>query len=877
MLALALVNDLLTRGGIEAVTKSSAHATRYLEASMHNAEVAQTLGMTDALLARWRERSAEASALQRPVARRTSALAALTRMVRQSVQVLLLALGAWLVIRGEATAGVMIATTVLLGRALAPVEQVVGSWRVLAEGRAAYRRLVELLDAHAAQPEPMALPAPRGRLCAQNLVYRAPQGQRLILAGVSLQLEPGEAMALIGPSGAGKSTLMRLLTGVWQPTQGTVRLDDSDLSQWPRGQIGPHIGYVPQDVELFPGTVAENIARQGAVDPAKVVQAAQRAHVHEMILSLPNGYDTLIVPDAALLSPGQRQRIALARALYGDPKLVFLDEPNANLDGAGEQALADTLKDLRGKATVVVVTHRNTLIRHVDKMLVLEAGRVPTSARRAMSSSCCSRAPTACRSGRRRRTRGGTPAPGGPRRDAGHDRRLSMSSAARMDAAAWSQGAVDAPVQQQLDEARRLARWAAIVVVGGLLPILAWLCLAPLASAVVASAFVKVDLDRRPVQHAEGGTVREVLVRDGQRVRQGEPLLVLGDVSVAADLNRLDYRVMAERASIARLEAEQAAARTLRFPDDVTVAASTDPRLAEQMAKEKALFDARRDALTGQVSLLRAQHAKVLQEAQALRAQIAQASESLRHQAAELETNRNLLKDGFVSATRIAQLEAGVADYRAKVEERRSELARAEQRAVETDLRVKSLESEYGQQASDQLKVTLQRLAEIQQEQRKTTDAATRQVIVAPATGDVINLKFTSPGAMVAPREPIADIVPADPRLVVEAHIRTEDVSRVRNGQHADIRFTAFKYRTTHLVAGKVFYVSPDRLLDPATGQPYYVALIEADADSLGKAAEVRLQAGMPAEVYVRGEERTPLQYLAEPITQVLRRAGREQ
>ena len=432
------------------------------------------------------------------------------------------------------------------------------------------------------------------------------------------------------------------------------------------------------------------------------------------------------------------------------------------------------------------------------------------------------------------------------------------------------------PLDEQVREARRLARVGAIVLCAGLAPIGAWLALASLSSAVVAEAFVKVDLDRRPVQHAEGGTVREVMVRDGQRVKQGEPLLVLGDVSVEADVNRLDYRVMAELASVARLEAEQLSARSLTFPPAVLEAARADPRLAAQTAKEQALFAARRDALVGQVSLLRSQQDKVQQEANAMRAQIAQASESLKFQVSELETNRNLLKDGFISATRISQLEASVADYRVKLAEKRSELARTEQRAVDTDLRIKSLESDYRQQASDQLKVTSQRLAEIQQEQRKTTDAAKRQVIVAPAAGDVINLKFATPGAVVAPREPIADIVPANPRLVVEAHIRTEDVSRVQKEQKAEIRFTAFKYRTTALVEGKVFYVSPDRLIDRATNSPYYVALIEADAASLGRAADVKLQAGMPAEVYIRGDERTPLQYLAEPVTQVLRKAGRE-
>jgi PrtD family type I secretion system ABC transporter len=332
--------------------------------------------MTDALIARWREKNTAASALQQPSAAKAVAMAALTRTVRQAVQAMMLALGAYLVISGEATAGVMIATTTLLGRALAPVEQVVGSWRILAEGRAAFRRLRDLLNAADAQPQRMSLPPPTGQLVAHNLVLRAPQGERLLLAGVSLQLEAGESLAVIGASGAGKSMLVRLLTGVWKPSAGAVRLDQADLSQWPREDLGPWLGYVPQDVELFPGTVAENIARLGAVDSQRVVQAAQRARVHELVLALPDGYDTVVEPHSAVISPGQRQRIALARALYGDPKLVILDEPNSNLDGAGEQALAETLKALRGQVTVIVVTHRSTLIQHVDKMLVLDAGKV---------------------------------------------------------------------------------------------------------------------------------------------------------------------------------------------------------------------------------------------------------------------------------------------------------------------------------------------------------------------------------------------------------------------------------------------------------------------------------------------------------------------
>jgi len=436
--------------------------------------------------------------------------------------------------------------------------------------------------------------------------------------------------------------------------------------------------------------------------------------------------------------------------------------------------------------------------------------------------------------------------------------------------------AANDPVLPHVKEARRLTQWGMAVLLGGLLPVAAWMSYAPLSSAVVAQAFVKVDMNRRPVQHAEGGIVREVLVRDGQHVRQGEPLLVLGDVSVAADKSRLDYRVGAERASLARLDAEQSMASAVVFPPEVLRAAAGDQRLAEQVGKERALFETRRDALLGQVRLLRSQRDKVAEEIVALRAQIDQASESIKFQKQDLDNNRKLQKEGFVAATRVAQLEGLVADYGVKIEERRSELARAQQRAVDTDLRIRSLEGEYRQQASDQLKVSAARLSEIEQEQRKSVDASARQVITAPASGEVIDLKYSASGAVIPPRESIMDIVPDETRLVTEARIRTEDISRIRRGQSAEIRFTAFKYRTTRLVQGKVIYISGDRLLDHASNVPYFSVLVEADPASLEKAGDMKLLAGMPAEIYIEGEERTPLQYLLEPVTQVLRRAVRE-
>lgn len=377
MLAIALITDRLTRTGIEGLQREATQCGRYLEASLANAEVVQALGMAPALVARWRSMNDNVTELQRPIASRSVAMAAASRVLRQAIQIGVLALGAYLVITQQATAGIMVATTILLGRALAPVEQIVGSWRVLAEGRAAFARLRRLLDGMTKDAERMQLPEPRGMLALQNVIFRPPGSDRVVLHASSLEIAPGESLAIVGPSAAGKSTLLRILVGIWKPTAGTARLDGADLALWPRETLGPSIGYLPQDVELFQGTVAENICRLGTVDPALAVAAAERARVHDMILSLPQGYDTRVDDAGTQLSPGQRQRIGLARAVYGNPRLVALDEPNSNLDAAGEQALAEAIAGLREQGvTVIVVTHRQSLTRQMSHMLVLEGGRI---------------------------------------------------------------------------------------------------------------------------------------------------------------------------------------------------------------------------------------------------------------------------------------------------------------------------------------------------------------------------------------------------------------------------------------------------------------------------------------------------------------------
>ncbi len=444
-----------------------------------------------------------------------------------------------------------------------------------------------------------------------------------------------------------------------------------------------------------------------------------------------------------------------------------------------------------------------------------------------------------------------------------------------MDMALRPPGAALAP-RSSGEHARRLRRGGLAIICAGVLPIGGWLAFAPLSMAVVAPAFVKVDLNRRPVQHLEGGIVRSVLVRDGQRVQAGDPVLVLGDVGVDADRNRLRLRLNVEQATLARLQAEQAFVPALDFGEELRAAAAADTRIAQVLNKEQTLFAARRHSLLSESALLRTQRLRVQSEMAALQAQIGQAEKSLALQQRDLERSLGLVKEGFISQTRVSQVEAGVADYASQLEERRSELARAHQRLVDSDLKIQSARNQYAQAASDQLQTVSARLGELEQELRKTEDAATRQVVTAPASGDVIDLKFSSPGSVVRPGESIAEIVPIDTQLVIEARISPEELNNVERGQPARIKFTAFKHRNMPMVTGLVTYVSADRLNDKTNGAPYYSVTIAADAGSLGDVADLKLQAGMPAEVYIQGITQTPLQYLAEPVTSTLRKAARQ-
>lgn len=377
LVVLAIANYRMTQKPLEAIQDATRRASRFIDIGSRNAEVVKALGMHRDVVERWGTQNRKALQMQNDVARRTSWLAGGTRFARQLIQVLMLGTGAYLVIDQHVTPGVMMAVTLILGRALAPVEQLIANWKLIGEARAAYGRLETAFAAEQARPAKIALPPLRGEVVVDRLLFGIKAGQPAILKNISFRLEPGEFLGVIGPSGSGKSTLVRLLTGVWMPQAGAVRLDGAEMDQWDHAVLGKQIGYLPQDIELFPGTVAENIARMGSVDDEAVIDAARRAGVHELILGLPDGYGTEIGNNGENLSGGQRQRVALARALYGNPKLVVLDEPNANLDAEGDLALLATLDGLKEQeATVVMVCHKPSLLARADKLLVLKEGAV---------------------------------------------------------------------------------------------------------------------------------------------------------------------------------------------------------------------------------------------------------------------------------------------------------------------------------------------------------------------------------------------------------------------------------------------------------------------------------------------------------------------
>jgi PrtD family type I secretion system ABC transporter len=372
---LAVLNNRATRESLAEAGRAGIKANALATATLRNAEVLKAMGMSKALRARWSEAHEGAMGWQSRAGDRGALLIGITKFNRALVQSIVLGLGAWLAIQKQISPGMIIAGSILVGRCIQPIEQAVSNWKSVVNMRTAYGRIQLLLRAAPPPPERLRLPEPTGAVSVENLFVRAPGRETAVLRQLSFRLDAGSVLGVIGPTAAGKSTLARALVGVWPAASGALRLDGSDLAHWDEEQLGRHVGYLPQDVELFAGTIAENIARFTATEPEAVVAAAQLAGVHEMIQQLPQGYNTEIGDGGLALSGGQRQRIGLARAVFGLPALIVLDEPNASLDPAGEAALTEALKQLKAaRRSVVLITHRPAALAQCDLVLALKDG-----------------------------------------------------------------------------------------------------------------------------------------------------------------------------------------------------------------------------------------------------------------------------------------------------------------------------------------------------------------------------------------------------------------------------------------------------------------------------------------------------------------------
>ncbi len=347
----------------------------YVQSKLKNAEIIESLGMLGDLRSRWLSRHQQCLRQHHEAQDVGNRMQAVSKFLRYTQQSLALGAGALLVIQGELSPGAMIAANVLMGRAMAPIDQLVSTWKAYFSARKSYQRLAALLARHPQRDAGSGHAVPTGHLRIEDLVASVPGRAEPILKGLNAEIPAGAVIVVTGPSGSGKTTLARCLVGIWPDLAGTVLLDGVAMQSWNRGELGPFLGYLPQDIELFDGTIAENIARFGKIDPAKVIQAAERAGVHRMVLRLPRGYDTPVGDGGSLLSGGQRQRIGLARALYGDPSVIVLDEPNSNLDDDGEAALLAALQDLKALGrTVILITHRSHIIGVADRLLTLVGG-----------------------------------------------------------------------------------------------------------------------------------------------------------------------------------------------------------------------------------------------------------------------------------------------------------------------------------------------------------------------------------------------------------------------------------------------------------------------------------------------------------------------
>ena len=890
LVALAWSSEQSTREPLREANKSAAKSIDMADSAQRNAEALTAMGMMEAFRQRWQKANAEALSWQMLASDRLGSASSVSKAVRLLMQSLMLAVGAALAISNELSAGAIVAATIIFGRALAPVEQAIGQWRSYIRARESYVKLAQLLKEEPEPPPRTALPAPRGHIEVQALRVAAPDTRKLILANLTFEVRPGQILAVIGPSASGKSTLARTLVGLWPPFGGTIRIDGADLTQWNQEALGRHLGYLPQDVELFAGSVRDNIGRfrEDASDEA-VVAAAKMAHAHELILALPQGYDTQLGSFGTYLSAGQRQRIGLARALFANPALVVLDEPNANLDRLGDEALAAALAGMRQRGqAVIIVSHRVQAIGIADTLLYLDRGVQRAFGPRAEVMKLFQGG-------------GEQPAPPQPplqkphQTAARHARRNARPHRLQAHAAVDATGQADAACETgrvtgqpmltsllnpKVPDAQwhatepwiRLGMRATVLLIGGFA---LFAMVVSISGAVVAPGTVTVEGNYKSIQHLDGGIVAKILVRNGDVVARNDVLVRLEDTSAKANLAIAMSRIREQLVQQARLMAERDRRERFELPNAVAPHAG-DPQIAEIIASQRALFDARRASHLGELAVLNQRRQQLNTDLVGQDTELKARRRQLELASKELADVEPLFAKGFSNQQRFGGLQREQARLEGDVGRLTAEVARTRSAMAEADLKVAQAQKEYTQSVVDELRKVQGQLSELDEQRKTLEDKLARVVIRAPHSGRVHALAAHTEGGVVQPGTQIMQIVPDGERLVVEAQVQPQDVDKVRTGLDAGIRFPAFNARTTPRLSGKVSTVSAAELTSQQ-GRAYFTARIEITAEELATLGpEHRLLPGMPAEVYIETQSRSIMSYIMKPLIDAMTRAFRE-
>ncbi len=856
LIAIAAVSEWLSRDSVRRQSVTNSRQLALLGAASRNAEALMSMGMVGAMSERWRKANEDQAAVQARGADIVGGLGAFSRAFRMMLQSTVLAVGAYLVINQQATGGVIIASSILTARALAPAEQVISQWRGAIAARQAWRRLSDLLKGIAQQGERFALPAPRESLVVEDLIVRPPGSAKAVASGVRLKLEAGQALAIIGHSGSGKSSLARALAGVWAASNGAVRLDGAPLSQWDPARLGAHVGYMPQDVELFAGTIAENISRfETAAESAAVIQAARLAGVHDMVLRFENGYETDIGERGAMLSKGQSQRIALARALYREPFLVVLDEPNSHLDQQGEEALTEAIVAIKARKG-----HRNR--GRASPQRRLRRRSRPRHARRAHA--------------RLRAARRNSPARA---RQAAHARDSrpdadSRQIRRRFVTIAIAGKALNGPY----DPLASIRRWMlagvliVIALVGG---VGGWAVYTEIAGAVIAPGRIVVESNVKKVQHPTGGVVGELLVREGQHVEAGELLLRLDRTQTMANLDIIRQSIDELNARKARDEAERDAAGVVTFPEELT-SRKADPRIARLLADEQSLFEARTAARNGQKAQYQQQIDQLDEQTRGIEAQIDANAKEIYWNGEEIKGIEELWKKKLVEFNRLTTLQREAARLQGERGRLNSDLAEMRNKIAEIRLKVLQIDQDARSEIGKELGDIRAKLAEQREKQISAEDQLKRTDLRSPQDGFVHQLAIHTVGGVVQAGEPIMLIVPDGEALAIEAHVDPKEINQIHMGQKVVVRFPGLGQRTTPEIDGAVTLVSADLTQDEKSSAPYYMIRVSLPADQVDRLGSVKLMPGMPVEAFVETPQRTVLYFLVKPMQDQIERAFRE-